>query len=77
MGAGCYPLDMGCAGVRPVVATREMEATGRASSQCLVTGPLTMARIHTVVTHATPGCRTLGNGSDPQAGIGGTQSVWQ
>jgi len=29
------------------------------------------------VTQATPGCKVLGGGSDPQARVGGTKSLWQ
>ena len=55
-----------------------MEAMGRANSQCLVSGPLlSVVRIPGEVTHTVPGCRAMGSGSDPQAGIGGTQSIWQ
>ena len=50
---------------------------GRAGSQCLVAGPLTMARTQGKVAQAAPSCRALGRGSDPQAGVGGTQSIWQ
>ena len=60
-----------------VHASREMEAMGRASSQCLVAGPLTVARTHRKVVQATPSCRALGSGSDLQAGVGGTWSFWQ
>ena len=49
----------------------------RASSQCLVTGPLTVARTHRKVVQAAPSCRALGSGSDPQAGVGSAQSIWQ
>ena len=34
-----------------------MEAKGRASSQCLVSGPLTVARNCREVAQAAPGCR--------------------
>ena len=54
-----------------------MEAVGRASSQFLVAGPLTMAGTHWKFVKTAPSCRVLGNGSDTQAGVGGTQSVWQ
>lgn len=36
-----YYLFLGC-----LCASREMETMGRASSQCLVVGPLTVAMIH-------------------------------
>ena len=41
-------------GVRPACSSREMEAMGRAYSQCLVAEPLTEAR-----THGPWGCRLL------------------
>ena len=43
-------LDMGYAGIWPACASREMEAKGRASIQCLVAGPLTVTRTHREVT---------------------------
>ena len=60
-----------------VCASREMEARGRASSQCLVAGPLTVARTSGKVAQAAPSCRALGSGDAPQAGSGGMQSMWQ
>ena len=58
-------------------ASRETEAMGRASSQYLVAGPLTVARILGKVAQVAPSCRTLGSDSDLQAGVGSTQSIWQ
>ena len=49
----------------------------RASSQCLVAGPLTVARNLGKMVYAAPICRALGNGSDSQAGRGSVQSIWQ
>ena len=50
---------------------QEMEAMGRASSQCLVAGPLTMGRACGEVVQVAPSCRALVSGSDPQADLGG------
>ena len=50
---------------------------GRASSQCLVSGPLTVARNCMEVAQAASGCRTLESGRDHQVGVGSTQDVWQ
>ena len=50
---------------------------GRASSQCLVSVPLTVARYHGEVVQAVPCCRALGSGSEPWEGVGSTQSLWQ
>ena len=72
--AGCYPLDEGCATVWPALSSRKMEAMGRACSQCLVARPLTMVRTCGKVVQAAPGCRALASGSDPQGGVGSTQS---
>ena len=58
-------------------ASREVEAMGRASSQCLVAGPLTVARTCVKVAQAAPSCSALGSDSDPQAGVGSAQSIWQ
>ena len=44
--ASCYPLCREYAGVRPVLASRKMEAMGRANSQCLIARPLTVVRWH-------------------------------
>ena len=55
-----------------VCASKEIESLGWDSSQCLVAGPLTVVRTH---REATPGCRALESGSDPQAGVGGAQSI--
>ena len=73
MCVGCYP----CAGVHPEHASREMEAMSRASSKCLVAGPLRVVKTHGEVVQAASGCRALGSDSDPQAGVGHTQSIWQ
>ena len=43
---------------------REMEAMGRASSQCLVFGLSTEAKISRKVAQAAPSCRTLGSGNE-------------
>ena len=56
-------------------ASREMEAIGRNSS--VVAGPFTVSRTHGKVVQAAPSCRALGSGSDPQAGVDDTWSVWQ
>lgn len=58
-------------------AFRKLEKVGRSVSQFLVAGLLTVVRPKVEVVQADPGCRTLGNGSDPQAGVGVTQSPWQ
>ena len=71
--AGYYPY----AGVQPAQASREMQTMDRAGRQCLVTGPLTVLRTHGEVVEAAPGCRALGSGSDPQAGVGDIQLIWQ
>jgi len=71
--AGCHP----CAGLWPACDSREMEAMGRASSQCLVAGPLTVARTCREVAQASPGFRALGHGNDFQAGVGNAQTTWQ
>ena len=55
-------------------ASREVEAMGRASSQCLVAGPLTVARTCVKVAQAAPSCRAPGSDTDPQTGIGGAQA---
>ena len=60
-----------------VDASREMKAIGMSSSQCLVSGPLTVAMTHGKVMQATPSCRALGSGSDLKAGVGCAQSIWQ
>ena len=48
----------------------------RASSQCLVTGPLTMSRTCGKVVQGVSSCRALGSDSD-QACVGSGQSIWQ
>ena len=57
------------------VCLMEMEAMGRASSQCLVAAPLTVARTQGKVVLAAPSCRALGSGSDLQSGVGCTWSI--
>ena len=56
-----------------------VQAVGMASSQCLVAGPLRVARTCRKVVQAAPSCRALGSSSGPQAGVGSTQSIsqWQ
>ena len=49
---------------------------GRASSQCLVAGLLTVARTHWKVVQATPSCRVLGSGNEPQADLGMCGITW-
>ena len=76
--AGCYPLDRGYAGVRPVHTSREMETMGRrANIQYLFAGPLTVVRTCREVVQATPGYRALRSISDLQVGMGSTQSICQ
>ena len=53
----CYPPARGCEGVWPVHASREMMPMGRASSQCLVAGPLTVVKTYMEVAQADPGKR--------------------
>ena len=50
---------------------------GRASSQCLVAGFLTVARTCRKVVQATPSCRALGSGNESQADLGSAQSICQ
>ena len=50
---------------------------GRASSQCLVAGLLTVARTCRKVAQATPSCMALGRGNEPQANLGGAWSISQ
>ena len=50
---------------------------GRASSQCLVAVLLTVARTCRKVAQATPSCRVLGCGIEPQADLVGAWSIWQ
>lgn len=57
--------------------SREKEAMGPASSHCLVSGLLTVARIRGKVAQATPSCRILGSGNEPQADFGSAWSIWQ
>ena len=49
----------------------------RASNHCLVGGFLTVARTCRRVVLATPHCRALGSGNEPQADIEDAQSMWQ
>ena len=73
-------LLMGCACVRPMCPSREMDTMCRACSQCLVARSLTVVGIHREVrVQAAPGCGSLGNGSNPQGCGGGVQSLrqWQ
>ena len=50
---------------------------GRASSQCLSPGLLTVARTWRKVVQATPSCRALGSVNEPQADLGSARSIWQ
>ena len=70
--ADCYPLGEGAA-----CASREMKATGRGGSQCLIAGPLTVAKMAGSWAWATSSCMALGGGSDPQAGVCGIGAIWQ
>ena len=74
---GCFPLDNGCAGVGSVCASRDMEAMGRACSQCLVAGFLTVTRTHGELVQAAPSCRALRSGSDPQGCLGRVGRFWK
>jgi len=47
------------------VFSREKEAISRASSQCLVAGPLKAARSCRMVVQATPSYRALERGNEP------------
>ena len=60
--------------VRPVLASRKMEAMDKVSSQCLVARPLPVARTHREVVQAVPAYRALESGRDTQEG--GAQSLW-
>ena len=64
-GGFCYPLD------------RVLQVLPGRWSQGLVAGPLTVARTRGKAAQAAPSCRALGHGSDPQAGLGGSQSIWK
>lgn len=70
--AGCYPLDR----VLHELPGR-WEAMSRASSQCLVTGPLTVARTHRKVVQAAPSCRALGSGSELREVLDGAWNICQ
>jgi len=74
---GSYSLDWVCASVWPAGASKELEAMGSASSQCLVAGPLTVPRTHKKVMQVASDCWALGCGSDPQGGVGNGQNLWQ
>ena len=50
---------------------------GRARSQCLVSGLLTVAMTCRKVVQVTSSCRALGSGNEPQADLGSAQSIWQ
>ena len=56
--AGCYPQGSEC-------VSREKEAVGRASSQCLVAGLITAERTCRKVAQATSSCGALGSGNEP------------
>ena len=60
-----------------VCASREIEAVGRAGSQCLVSGSLTVVRTCREVAQAAPAYRALESCSDPQTGVCGAQNVSQ
>ena len=57
--------------------SREKEAMGMASSQCLVAGLLRVARTCRKVVQATPSCRTLGSGNEPYTDLDGAWNIWQ
>ena len=42
---------------------------GKVSGQYLVSGPLTVSRIHGNVGQAAPSCGALGSDNGPQAGV--------
>ena len=50
---------------------------GRASSHCLVAGLLIVARKCRKVMQATPSCRAVGSGNEPQADFDGAWCIWQ
>ena len=50
---------------------------GRASSQCLVAGPLTVIRIHGKVIQAAPSCRDLGKWQRPSGNCKRHHEPWQ
>ena len=56
MCAGCYPINSGYAGVLSELSSRNMQAIGKASSQCLAAMTLTVARTHGEVLKAALGC---------------------
>ena len=60
-----------------MLGSRKMKAMHKASNQCLVARPMTVARNCGEVAQFTPGYRVLASSSDPQGGIGGAQSLWQ
>lgn len=49
----------------------------RVSTQCLVAGPLTVARTCSKVPQATPSCRAPGSVNEPQADLGSAWNIWQ
>ena len=53
------------------------EAVYGALRQCLFAEPLRVAVTCVEVAQATPVCRAVGCGSDPQEGVGGAHRVWQ
>ena len=50
---------------------------GSTSNQCLVAGLLTVARICRKVAQATPSCRNLGSGNEPQVDLDIAWNIWQ
>ena len=56
--AGCYPQGAEC-------VSREKEAMGRDSSQCLVAGFLTAGGTCRKVVQDTHSCRALGSSNEP------------
>ena len=63
------PLIGGC------VCFQEKEVMGRASSQCLVAGLLTVAMIFRKLAQATASCRALGSGNEPWAELDTAQNI--
>ena len=62
--AASYPLDRDVLVYGLMCVAREMEAMGRACSQCLVAGPLIVTRTCGEVTQVASSCRALGSSSD-------------
>jgi len=50
---------------------------GRASSQCLAAWLLVASRTCRKAAQATPTCRALGSGYEPQADLGSAWGIWQ